>query len=307
MMVAFASRHSQLRAGWVGDINVESAIKTVMCRRRRVGSDDRMVDVGDDIQRIAMAVEFDGSAIHGWQIQDNASSVQAELQRSLYEIDGHAVSTMAAGRTDSGVHAEAMLVHADVSKQRWDRSHLAYLHGLNSKLPETIRITGVRAVEADFHARFDCRARSYRYQLWNRSTPSAINRWRHWWMPRELDINAMRKAAEHCMGTQDFSSLRASGCQAAHARRTITSLKIEKHGSEVVIEVTADGFLYHMVRNLAGNLVRVGLGKQSPEDFKRLILACDRSLGAATAPAHGLYFIDALYDQFSARELIGCS
>ena len=266
-----------------------------------------MADINIETQRIAMAVEFDGSAFHGWQKQDNASTVQEELQRALMEIEGHAVATVAAGRTDSGVHAEALLVHADINAQRWNRSHLAYLHGLNSKLPESVRISGVRGVAADFHARFDCRGRSYRYQIWNRNTPSAIHRWRHWWMPRALDLDSMRAAALHCVGTHDYSSLRATGCQASHARRTITSLEIRQLGAVIEIEVSADGFLYHMVRNLVGNLVQVGLGKRTPEGFQRLLQACDRNLGAATAPAHGLYFIDAHYDAFTARELIGCS
>lgn len=266
-----------------------------------------MANLNVEKQRIAMAVEFDGSAFHGWQKQDNATSVQAELQAALAAIEGESVVTVAAGRTDSGVHAEAILVHGDVSSERWQRSHLAYLHGLNSKLPDTIRVIGVQAVKPDFHARFDCRERAYRYQIWNRNTLSAIHRWRHWWMPRALDVEAMQEAASYCLGTHDFSSLRASGCQAAHATRTINRLEIRKVGNAIEIEVAADAFLYHMVRNLVGNLVEVGVGKQSPDEFRQLLALCDRSKGAATAPAHGLYFIDAVYDGFSSRELIGCS
>lgn len=266
-----------------------------------------MADVGIEKQRIAMAIEFDGSAFHGWQQQDNATSVQAELQSALLAVEGEAVVTVAAGRTDSGVHADVILVHADVLSARWQRSHLAYLHGLNSRLPESIRVVGVRAVASDFHARFDCRGRTYRYQIWNRNTPSALHRWRHWWMPRTLNVEAMQQAAACCIGRHDFSSLRASGCQAAHAIRTISKLEVSRSGYTLSIEVAADGFLYHMVRNLVGNLVEVGLGKQTPEGFKTLLALQDRSRGAATAPAHGLYFIDALYDGFSASDLIGNS
>ncbi|ATX82170.1 tRNA pseudouridine38-40 synthase [Mariprofundus ferrinatatus] len=254
-----------------------------------------------------MALEFDGSAFHGWQQQDNAVSVQASLQEALAEIEGKPVSTVAAGRTDSGVHAEALLVHADVSAERWQRSHLAYIHGVNSKLPDTVRVVGVRAVNSDFHARFDCRERAYRYQIWNRNTPSAIYRWRHWWMPRPLDVDAMCEAALCCLGTHDFSTLRASGCQAAHAIRTISRINVKRSDGVITIEVAADAFLYHMVRNLVGNLVDVGLGRQSPEGFARLLDQKDRSKAAATAPAHGLYFVDAVYDGFSSRELIGNS
>lgn len=257
------------------------------------------------MQRIAMAVEFDGKAFHGWQRQDNALAVQQVLEEALQVIEGLPVATVAAGRTDTGVHAEAMLVHADVSEKRWNRSHLAYLHGCNANLPDSVRIVGVRAVCEDFHARFDCRERSYRYQIWNRNTPSAIQRWRHWWMPRPLDVSLMQQAAELCLGRQDFSAIRAAGCQAAHAIRTINRLEVYRDGDQVCIEVAADAFLYHMVRNLVGNLVAVGQGRFTPEQFKALLAGKDRSVGAATAPAHGLYFVDARYDEFLASDLTG--
>lgn len=266
-----------------------------------------MADVEIQKQRIAMAIEFDGRVFHGWQQQDNATSVQAELQAALLAVEGETVVTVAAGRTDSGVHAEALLVHADVSSARWQRSHLAYLHGLNSRLPDSIRVVGVRAVKADFHARFDCRGRTYRYQISNRNTLSALHRWRYFWVPRALNLEAMQEAAAHCIGRHDFSSLRASGCQAAHAIRTMSKVDVSRDGFAISIEVAGDGFLYHMVRNLVGNLVEVGLGKQTPEQFRELLAQQDRSRGAATAPAHGLYFIDALYDDFSASDLIGKS
>ncbi|PJA32181.1 MAG: tRNA pseudouridine(38-40) synthase TruA [Zetaproteobacteria bacterium CG_4_9_14_3_um_filter_53_7] len=257
------------------------------------------------LQRIAMVVEFDGSVFHGWQRQDNAVTVQAELEAVLQKIEGKPVTVFAAGRTDTGVHAEALLVHCDVSCRRWQRAHAAYLHGCNHLLPGSIRIVGVRAVADDFHARFDCRGRAYRYQIWNRNTPSAIQQWRHWWMPRALDVTLMQQAGVVCLGKQDFSTLRAAGCQAPHAVRTITRLDIKRHGHCITIDVAADGFLYHMVRNLVGNLVAAGLGKQTPEEFRTLLEGCDRSKGAATAPAHGLYFVDAVYDEFSSQALIG--
>jgi len=255
-------------------------------------------------QRIAMALEFDGRPFHGWQQQENASSVQACLQTALAHIEGAPVPAIAAGRTDAGVHAEAMLAHADVSAARWQRSYKAYIHGCNSLLPDAIRVVGVRAVAADFHARFDCRERVYRYQIWNRNTASGLHRWRHWWMPKGLDIDLMREAAVYCTGKFDFSALRAAGCQASTAVRTINTLSIEQDGFCINISVSADAFLYHMVRNLVGNLVEIGTGKRSPESLSALLLSRDRQLGAATAPAHGLYFTDAVYDDFRASELI---
>ncbi len=257
------------------------------------------------MQRIAMVVEFDGQPFHGWQQQNNATSVQAALQDALQHIEGKTVQVAGAGRTDAGVHAEAMLAHADVDATRWQRSHLAYIHGCNSFLPDQIRIVGVRAVQSDFHARFDCRGRSYRYQIWNRNTASALHRWQHWWIPRVLDVASIQQAAEHCMGRQDFSALRAAGCQAASATRCISALSIEKTGHCITISVSADAFLYHMVRNLVGNLVDVGRGRSTPDAFASLLANKNRSLGAATAPAHGLYFVDAKYDDFCSQELIG--
>ncbi|MFQ5345678.1 MAG: tRNA pseudouridine(38-40) synthase TruA [Mariprofundus sp.] len=254
-------------------------------------------------QRIAMALEFDGRPFHGWQQQNNAVSVQACLQTALARIENVPVAVSAAGRTDAGVHAEAMLVHADISADRWNRSHKAYIHGCNSMLPDEIRVVGVRAMEHDFHARFDCRERAYRYQIWNRNTASALQRWRHWWMPRALNLDAMQEAAQHCVGKHDFSALRAAGCQASGAVRTVRTLTVEQQGWCISISVSADAFLYHMVRNLVGNLVEVGTEKRSPEAFSDLLSSGNRSNGAATAPAHGLYFTNAVYDAFCSRDL----
>jgi len=259
----------------------------------------------ENLQRIAMVIEFDGRPFHGWQQQDNATSVQAELQRALASIDGQSIKTVAAGRTDTGVHAEALLLHADVCAERWNRSHRAYVHGCNSKLPDAIRVTGVRAVGNDFHARFDCRERSYRYQIWNRTTASALQVWRHWWMPRPLDFDAMSQAAAICLGECDFSALRAANCQASSSVRTISDIRVEQHGYCIALHISADAFLYHMVRNLVGNLVAVGVGRFSPKEFSELLLSGDRTKGAATAPAWGLYFTDAVYENFRASDLIG--
>jgi len=257
-------------------------------------------------QRIAMAIEYDGRPFHGWQYQDNAISVQQVLQEALQKIEGEPVSLVAAGRTDAGVHAKTMLVHGDVSLSRWERSPRAYMHGCNSYLPASVRVLGVRAVPADFHARFGCRGRVYQYMIWGRGTAPALEMWRHWWMPRALDVELMREASVHCLGEQDFSALRAAGCQASHAIRRIHSLSVEKEGYRLCIQVAADSFLYHMVRNLVGNLVNVGVGKLSPDEFRQLLENRDRTVGGATAPAHGLYFADAIYDDFMATDLIDC-
>jgi len=260
----------------------------------------------NSLQRIAMVLEYDGRPYHGWQIQDNAISVQQVLQEALLEIEARPIQVTAAGRTDAGVHASAMLVHADVDIARWNRAPRAYVHGCNAHLPASVRVTGVRAVAGDFHARFDCKGRAYRYKIWQRSTASAIEMWRHWWMPRQLNLDSMRKAAEYCLGEQDFSALRATGCQSAHPVRTIHELSLAKDGYCLCVDVRADAFLYHMVRNLVGNLVEVGIGKRQPDEFRQFLNGRDRSLGAATAPAHGLYFSNAIYDEFTSTDVVDC-
>ncbi len=256
-----------------------------------------------DKQRIAICLEFDGHGLCGWQRQSNALSVQQYLEDALTKIDGRHVACVAAGRTDAGVHAEAMAVHADVDADRFHRAPLAYVHGVNSGLPEQIRVLGVRAVDATFHARFDCRERAYRYQIWNRNTASALSRWRHWWMPRHLDIGRMREAAGVLIGRHDFSAFRASGCQAASAVRELRRLEIERNGYAVCIQMWADAFLYHMVRNIVGTLVEIGVSNRSVETMVAVLASKDRRQAAATAPAHGLYFTEAVYDGFSSRDI----
>ncbi|MDX8396942.1 MAG: tRNA pseudouridine(38-40) synthase TruA [Mariprofundaceae bacterium] len=257
------------------------------------------------MQRIAMVVEFNGKPFHGWQKQSNAITVQEALESALGTIEGRAVSTVGAGRTDAGVNAEAMLVHADISSKRWQRSPRAYTQGLNRLLDKAVSVVGVCAVESEFHARFSCTQRSYRYQIWNRSTRSALAPWRHWWMPRSLDDALMQKAADYLLGQHDFSAFQGSGCQAHSAVRELRQLAIHRRGYEVFVEVSADGFLYHMVRNIVGSLVKVGIGQWQPEYIAELLELGNRSLAGATAPAQGLYFVDALYPDFSAQGLIG--
>ncbi len=259
------------------------------------------------MQRIVMTLEFDGYGLCGWQRQDNGPTVQEHLETALARIEGAPVCCHAAGRTDAGVHAEAMPVHADISAKRFSHSPKAYVHGVNQYLPGQIRVLGVRAVCAGFHARFDCRERVYRYQIWNRTTAPAIHRWRHWWMPRPLDIPMMQRAAVYLTGRHDFSSFRASGCQAASPIRELREIRIARRGTYIEMHFRADAFLYHMVRNLVGSLVQVGIGKWEPDRMEAVLAARDRKQAADTAPAYGLYFTHAVYDAFDSgiRESTG--
>ncbi len=261
-----------------------------------------MYDVKDR-QRIVICLEYDGHGLCGWQRQPGMPTVQQYLEDALAGIDGRDVACVAAGRTDAGVHAEAMAVHADVDAERFHRAPLAYVHGVNSRLPVQVRVLGVRAVDAAFHARFDCRERAYRYQIWNRGTAPALARWRHWWMPRQLDAGRMREAAACLFGRHDFSAFRASGCQAAHAVRELRRLEIERCGHVLLIHVRADAFLYRMVRNIVGALVEVGVGNWPVVRMAEVLASGDRSRSAATAPAHGLYFTEAVYDRFSTSSM----
>jgi tRNA pseudouridine38-40 synthase len=258
-------------------------------------------------RRAALVLEYDGMQFNGWQRQKAGQSVQECLEHALCAVDGRECRTVAAGRTDAGVHAEAMLVHADVDATRWQRSPRAYMHGVNQYLPPSLRVVGVRGVSEHFHARFACLERAYCYRIWNRPTASALHAWRHWWMPRTLSTDAMNAAAAFLVGEHDFSAFRAAGCQSHSASRDVRQLHVEQNGWVVSIEIRANAFLYHMVRNIVGGLVKVGVGDWQPTDIHNLLASRDRSLGAATAPAHGLYFRDAVYDAFRASELIGYS
>ncbi|MDX8411605.1 MAG: tRNA pseudouridine(38-40) synthase TruA [Mariprofundaceae bacterium] len=256
-------------------------------------------------RRVALILEYDGHGFCGWQRQENGPSVQANLEDALEKVEGVAVKTLASGRTDTGVHAEAQVAHADVCAARAERSLRAYTHGLNRHLPEGIRVLAARFVDDDFHARFDCRERAYRYQIWSRETPPALQRWRHWWMPRTLDIEAMQQASVHLLGQHDFTTFRASGCQAGTPLRQVHTIDITRRGCVISIHIRADAYLYHMVRNVVGGLVWVGVGKYSPERFKQLLEARDRcQLAATMAPAHGLYFVDAVYPAFSSLAVL---
>jgi len=258
-------------------------------------------------QRLAMVIEFDGAQFHGWQRQNNAFTVQEACEDAMRGIEGEdsMPSFAAAGRTDTGVHATHMLIHADVLVSRWQKSPQAYVQGMNHKLPQGVLVHGVKAVSDDFHARFDCFERRYQYKIWNRSVGSVLSAKHAWWVGQSLDVAAMQEAAQYLLGKHDFTSFRAASCQAHAANREMKVLYVQQDGHEITIDVAADAFLYHMVRNLVGSLVAVGVGRWQPEYIQTLLLKQDRTQAAQTAPAHGLYFTDALYPDFSAQAISG--
>lgn len=244
--------------------------------------------------RIAMGVEYDGSSFHGWQIQDNADTVQSGLEQAISTVADHPVRVHCAGRTDAGVHGVGQVIHFDTTALRPPRS---WILGTNVNLPEQINVTWAKQVPESFHARFSARSRRYRYLILNRMTRSAIWRDRAVWVHRPLDAVRMQQAARHLIGTHDFSSYRALGCQAKSPVRTVTHLLVERENERITIDVTADGFLHHMVRNIAGVLIAVGRGDR-PIDWSREVLEYrDRTLGGVTAPPQGLYLLDVGYPE----------
>ncbi len=237
--------------------------------------------------RIAVGIEYDGGAYAGWQQQVEAPSVQQHVQQALAQVCDHPVELTAAGRTDAGVHARAQVAHFDSAAGRSER---ALLLGANSALPPSIALRWVRAVPAHFHARYSAQARTYRYCILNRATRGALAAGRAAFLHRPLDVDAMRAGVPHLIGKHDFTSLRAAECQARSPERHLMSLQVVRSGDFLVIEVTANAFLHHMVRNIAGLLMHIGLGKAPPRFAAEVLAARDRRIAPATAPAGGLYF-----------------
>jgi tRNA pseudouridine38-40 synthase len=242
--------------------------------------------------RIAMGVEYDGRAFHGWQAQDHVRTVQGELERAIGKVADHAVRVHGAGRTDAGVHAIEQVVHFDTEARRSARS---WVLGTNVNLPADVNILWVRPVSSEFHARFRAVARHYGYLIVSRPTRSSLMRDRAVWVLRTLDLDRMRRAAADLVGEHDFSSFRALGCQARSPVRRVHYLDLERRGQVLELRIGADGFLHHMVRTIAGVLMAIGSGDKPASWVRELLHLRDRTRGGVTAPPHGLYFLRADY------------
>jgi tRNA pseudouridine38-40 synthase len=236
--------------------------------------------------RIAAGIEYDGAAFHGWQRQPHASSVQEVAEAALGSVANSPVELTCAGRTDAGVHARGQVVHFDTGAERSPR---AWLFGANSALPPAVNLRWVQPVPDDFHARYGAVRRSYRYVLLNRSTRSALAAGRALVVYRALDAAAMQAAADDLVGEHDFSAFRAAECQARSPVRRIESLRVSRRDQWVVVEVTANAFLHHMVRNIVGTLLAVGLGDAPTSRAREQLESRRRASGEATVAAHGLY------------------
>ena len=245
--------------------------------------------------RLALGVEYLGTGFCGWQNQKHGvRTVQACVEKALSEVAGHEVSVICAGRTDTGVHATGQVIHFDCRAERPER---AWLLGTTTGLPDDIGVRWVRAVSDDFHARFSALSRRYRYVIANReSRPGLLNK-RATWVFKPLDEARMHQAAQHLLGENDFSSFRGSDCQSRTPMRNVHFIEVSRQNEFVFIDIQANAFLHHMVRNIAGVLIDIGKGRR-PVDWSREVLEQrDRRKGGVTAPADGLYLVDVAYPE----------
>ncbi len=245
----------------------------------------------------ALGIEYDGSAYRGWQRQTHTPSIQALVEQALSQVADHPINVYCAGRTDAGVHATGQVVHFSSDAQRADH---AWLLGANSLLPNAIRVTWAQQVSAAFHARFSASARRYHYVIDNQRVRSALLHQRATWCHAPLNIAAMQAAAPCLLGEQDFSSFRSSECQSRTPMRNVQHINITRQREFVLIDIQANAFLHHMVRNIAGCLMAIGTEKQVPDWLNGVLHARDRTQAAATAAADGLYLVGVEYpEQFN--------
>lgn len=251
-------------------------------------------------QRIAFGIRYDGSLYHGWQIQDDLPTVQLALEQAISRVANHSVNIVCAGRTDAGVHATSQIIHFDTDAEREDYS---WVFGVNSNLPPDIRVLWAKPVPHEFHARFSATARRYRYVLYNHDVKPGIMRHFVGWYHRPLDENRMQEAANYLLGEHDFSSFRGAGCQAKHPVRTLKHFSICRQRRLLILEVEANAFLLHMVRNMVGSLLKVGCGEESPDWIQSVLQARDRQRGGVTISPKGLYLVSVEYPhQFGLPE-----
>ncbi|HVH74482.1 MAG TPA: tRNA pseudouridine(38-40) synthase TruA [Stellaceae bacterium] len=243
--------------------------------------------------RYRLTIEYDGTGLVGWQRQANGLSVQEALETAILRFCGERVTVHGAGRTDAGVHALAQVAHCDLARAA---APDVIMSALNHHLrPAAISVVAAAPAPAGFDARLSAILRVYRYRILNRRAPPAVERGRVWHVAPPLDLAAMREGARHLIGRHDFSSFRDSLCQAKSPVKTLDVLELSAAGEEIHIEARARSFLHHQVRNMAGTLKLVGLGRWRPEDMARALAARDRRAGGPTAPAEGLTLVEIRY------------
>jgi tRNA pseudouridine38-40 synthase len=247
---------------------------------------------GYKVKNFKITIEYDGGRYSGWQRQTLDPTIQEEIEKALKTITGQKISVIGSGRTDAGVHA-----HAQVANFKCDTklNTQDFWGAINSLTPDDIVITGCEEVDDTFHARYSVKSKVYIYRLINRPKPVALYRQYAWHIRKELNLEAMRTAITHLIGTHDFKAFEGVGSPRSHTTRCVLGASLSKEAQYLVFEIEADGFLRFMVRNIVGTLVEVGLGKLTPDDFKRILESKDRSQAGATAPAHGLFLKNVKY------------
>lgn len=241
--------------------------------------------------RYKVELEYDGTNLIGWQENLDGPSVQSIMMDAIEKLSTERPTVFGAGRTDAGVHAVAMTAHFDLTK---DYDADTVMRALNFYLAnQPVSVLNCEIVDENFSARFSCVKRHYKYVILNRPASPVLEKNRVWWIPQKLDIDAMRVAAKKLLGKHDFTSLRATNCQAKSPIKTLDQLDITIDDDKIIFELSARSFLHHMVRNIVGTLVEIGLGK--PYDIDEILNAKNRSAAGPTAPASGLYFIRADY------------
>ncbi len=243
--------------------------------------------------RVALGVEYDGSQFYGWQRQKHQTeTVQQKLESALAQVADHPVSVVCAGRTDTGVHGVGQVVHFDTQAHR---SEKGWVFGCNTNLPDSVSVRWAKPVDDQFHARFSAQARAYRYVIYNKPVRPALGIKHLTWQFRPLDVELMHKTAQILVGEHDFSSFQAQGCQANSPIRTVHHLSIRSKGALVIMDIQANAFLQHMVRNVAGVLMAVGYGRQPAHWVEEVLGYKNRTLGGVTASPCGLYFMRVQY------------
>ena len=245
------------------------------------------------MKNILLTIEYDGKDFNGWQKQPNKLNIQGEIERAIEEITGEKVDLIASGRTDAGVHALAQMANFKTnSKLPVEKYPIA----LNTKLKKSIRIQKAEEVEENFHSRYHCKQKTYRYIINNSGQGSSIYRNLEYFIPNKLDVEKMQEAVKYFEGEHDFKAFKASGTSSKSSVRTIYKAKVEKQGERIIIELTGNGFLYNMVRIIAGTLVEVGLGKIEPTEIPKIIESKNREKAGKTLQPQGLYLVKVEYE-----------
>ncbi len=245
------------------------------------------------MRNIKLIIEYDGKKFGGWQKQPTKLNIQGEIEQAIKEITGETVELYASGRTDAGVHSFGQVANF---KTNSDIEIEKIPYALNSKLKKSIVIKSAEEVDERFHARYNCKGKKYRYIINNSTHGSAIYRDLEYHFPQKLDINKMKEAIKYFEGEHDFKGFRSSGTSSKDSVRTIYKAELKQENERIIIELTGNGFMYNMVRIIAGTLVDVGLGKTNPEDIPEIIKSKDRKKAGKTLPAHGLYLVEVYYE-----------